>query len=92
MVEDDKEDMELFETVVRDLGIKNEIKWFPETRSAFEFLVNSDTKIYLIFCDINLPGRNGLAFKKEIDANAALRKKKHSICVLFYCSKATRCE
>ena len=86
IIEDDREDMELFESAVRDLHISNEIKWFAETQSAYEFLATTEVSTFLIFCDINLPGRNGLEFKKAIDENPELRKK--SIPFLFYSTAA----
>lgn len=75
IIEDDLDDKEIFELIVKDLKLPNEIKWFPETDSALDFLNSTKTSVYLIFCDINLPGRNGLEFKKEIDSNPELRKK-----------------
>lgn len=74
-IEDDPDDKEIFEAIVRELGIDNEIKWFTETKSAFHFLKDTDQKIFLIFSDINLPGNDGISFKKDIDADPLLRKK-----------------
>ncbi len=75
MIEDDPDDKEIFETIVRELGINNEIVWFTEAKSAYEFLKITDQPIFLIFSDINLPGTDGVTFKKEIDADPLLRKK-----------------
>ena len=86
LVEDDEADMEIFSEVVRELQIENEIKWFPTTDSAFEFLLATEEKVFLIFCDINLPGKNGLDFKRDIDSNPELRKK--SIPFIFYSTAA----
>ncbi|MBK6266175.1 response regulator [Marivirga sp. S37H4] len=75
IIEDDEDDKEIFESIVRELGIQNEIKWFVETESAFDFLKTTDEKVFLIFSDINLPGKNGIQFKYDIDADPELRKK-----------------
>ncbi|MEH6681808.1 MAG: response regulator [Sediminicola sp.] len=74
-IEDDIDDQEILESIVRELQVNNPIKWFPDTKSAFTYLLTTQDDIFLIFCDINLPGKNGLQFKKEIDANKELRKK-----------------
>ncbi|GAA5042100.1 response regulator [Marivirga lumbricoides] len=74
-IEDDPDDKEIFEAIVRELGIDNEIKWFTETKSAFEFLRDTNDQIFLIFSDINLPGKDGISLKKDIDADPILRKK-----------------
>jgi CheY-like chemotaxis protein len=88
IIEDDEDDKELFEKVVRELGIKNEIKWFIETNSAFSFLSSTEEDIFLIFCDINLPGKNGIDFKRDVDENPELRKK--SIPFLFFSTAASQ--
>ncbi|WP_332871648.1 response regulator [Flavobacterium selenitireducens] len=75
LVEDDQDDKEIFEDIVRELGITNEIYWFPETTAAYQFLETTTEPVFLIFCDINMPGRNGLEFKRHIDSTPVLRRK-----------------
>lgn len=75
VVEDDGDDKEIFESIVREIDINNKIEWFSETQSAFHFLKTSKENIFLIFSDINLPGQSGIEFKRAIDADTALRKK-----------------
>lgn len=81
IIEDDEDDKMIFEAVVREIGIKNELKWFPETASAFVYLSTTTDVVYFIFCDINLPGKNGLEFKRDIDKSPEFRRK--SIPFLF---------
>lgn len=88
VVEDDSDDTEIFESIVRELDIENEIKWFSETRSAFAFLKETQENIFLIFSDINLPGGTGIEFKRAIDADADLRKK--SIPFVFLSTQASQ--
>jgi len=88
IIEDDEDDMEIFESIVRDLEIPNKIRWFPETESAYEFLETTKERPFVIFCDINLPGKNGLDFKRNIDKNPELRKK--SIPFLFFSTQANQ--
>ena len=86
IIEDDEDDKIIFEAVVKELGIKNRVLWFPETKSAYEFLASTNTIVFLILCDINLPGKNGIEFKAEIDENPEMRKK--SIPFIFYSTAA----
>lgn len=88
IVEDDADDKEIFESIVRDLNLKNEIVWFIEAKNAFSFLKETDKKVFLIFCDINLPGKDGIEFKGEIDADPELRKK--SIPFVFLSTQASK--
>jgi CheY-like chemotaxis protein len=86
LIEDDEDDIKIFTEIVRELKIENEIKWFSDTNKAFTYLLSTEEKIFMIFCDINLPGKNGLDFKRDIDASPELRKK--SIPFIFYSTVA----
>jgi len=86
LVEDDIDDMQFFENVVKNLGIKNALKWFENTDDAYEYLHNTKKPIFIIFSDINLPGHNGLDFKRKIDTDSKLRKR--SIPFIFYSTSA----
>lgn len=88
LVEDDPDDKELFESAIIELGIGNELKWFKETQAAYDYLDTTDESVYLIFCDINLPGRNGIEFKRDVDNDPVLRMK--SIPFLFYSTVAKK--
>jgi CheY-like chemotaxis protein len=88
VVEDDTDDTEIFESIVRELDIENEIKWFSETRTAFTFLKETKENIFLIFSDINLPGNTGIEFKRAIDADPDLRRK--SIPFVFLSTQASQ--
>jgi CheY-like chemotaxis protein len=88
IIEDDKEDKEILEDVLRDLGVKNSIVWLPDTEAAYEYLCEADEAMFIIFCDINLPGKNGLELKQNIDDRPSLRKK--SIPFIFYSTSANQ--
>ena len=88
IIEDDPDDFELFESLVRELDIKNDIKWFTNATSCFNFLKSTEEKTFIIFCDINLPGLNGIDFKRDIDADPELRKK--SIPFVFLSTNASQ--
>ena len=75
IVEDDKDDRDIIEEVLKELIIPNEIVWFKRCVDAFDYLKTHTNQPFLIFCDINLPGLSGLEFKRQIDADKELRKK-----------------
>src|SRR4051812_46144676 len=90
IIEDDRDDREFFSAIVRDLGLKNDIVWFDNTDQAYAYLMTTAKSIFIIFTDINVPGRNGLEFKKKIDSEPKLRKK--SIPFVFYSTLASQRE
>jgi CheY-like chemotaxis protein len=86
VVEDDEDDKLMFEDAVKDLGYTNIIVWHDNTDDAYDYLQNTNDSIFIIFSDINLPGKNGLEFKRKIDNTPELRKK--SIPFVFYSTSA----
>jgi CheY-like chemotaxis protein len=82
LVEDDKDDKNIFESILEDLDVKNQLVWFDNCSDAFNFLRTTSQQPFIIFGDINLPGQKGTDFKKQIDADPSLRKK--SIPFVFY--------
>jgi CheY-like chemotaxis protein len=88
LVEDDPDDKEIFEDIVRDLGIANKITWFTNSRDTFSYLKTTPEQPFLIFCDVNLPKQNGLTFKKQIDDDEQLRRK--SIPFVFFSTSANQ--
>ncbi len=65
IVEDDIDDQEIFADVIKELGISNELIFFPRCPEALQFLQTSTKQPFIIICDINLPGLNGLEFKNK---------------------------
>ena len=88
IIEDDEEDKEILEDVLHDLGVKNKMVWFNNTAEAYNYLENANEAMFIIFCDINLPGKNGLELKQKIDDRPQLRKK--SIPFIFYSTSANQ--
>ncbi|HEU4496353.1 MAG TPA: response regulator [Flavobacterium sp.] len=86
IVEDDADDREFLGIVFKKLEIKNEIIWCENTDEALEQLSKKAQNAFIILCDINLPGKNGLEFKRSIDSDPFLRKK--SIPFIFYSTSA----
>jgi len=82
IVEDDEDDKRTFEDIVKELGYSNRIIWHDNTDDALEFLHTTNESVFIIFSDINLPGKDGIEFKKKVDSDPQLRKK--SIPFVFY--------
>ncbi len=82
LIEDDSDDEKVMEEIIRELGYTNELIWFKNSVEAFNYLENTSQQPFVIFCDVNLPGQNGIAFKSQIDEDPQLRKK--SIPFIFY--------
>ena len=82
ILEDDVDDQEILESILKELGVQNKLVWFPKAAQAFEYLKTTTEQPFIIFSDINLPGENGIEFKRKIDNDPALRKK--SIPFIFY--------
>ena len=87
IIEDDADDKEILEDVIVSLGTTNKIVWKINGAEALEYLCNSNEKMLIIFCDVNMPIMNGLELKRLIDADPVLRKK--SIPFVFYSTAAT---
>lgn len=88
LIEDDADDVFLFEELMTDIGLKNKLVTFTDANDALEYLDQTTEDICIIFSDINLPKRNGLQFKHDIDANPTLRRK--SIPFIFYSTTANK--
>lgn len=82
ILEDDSDDQGILEDVLRDLNVKNKLVWFTIADEAFRYLKSTPEQPFIIFSDVNLPGQNGIEFKKKIDNDHQLRKK--SIPFVFY--------
>jgi CheY-like chemotaxis protein len=85
-VEDDQDDVAVFEQALAELGIPNELKSFSSSNDALNYLLTTTDLVYLIFSDINLPGKNGMELKLTIDLTPELRRK--SIPFIFFTTTA----
>ena len=82
VIEDDEDDKGIFEEVLKTLNVNNPLIWFNNCDEAYEFLKATTEPPFIIFCDVNLPGTNGIEFKRQVDENKEMRKK--SIPFVFY--------
>jgi CheY-like chemotaxis protein len=75
IVEDDKDDQDIYAEAIKTIGINNEIRFFADAREALKYLSNTEEQPFIILSDINMPGLNGLDFKKQIHDDPYLRTK-----------------
>lgn len=88
LIEDDLEDIEIFNEVLKELEISNRLITFLNPSDAYHFLDSNDEQPFLIICDVNMSGMNGMEFKDKIDSNEKLKKK--SIPFIFYSTAAEK--
>jgi len=82
VIDDDADDKDLFESVLKELAVRNKRLWFTNCKDALDYLRKTEEQPFIIFCDVNMPGLAGIEFKRQIDEHPALRKK--SIPFIFY--------
>ena len=90
IIEDDIEDKEILEIIIRDLGYKNELRWFQYAKEAWDYMKVTEDNMFIIFCDVNIPKLSGLELKKSIDQDPELRKK--SIPFIFFSTSSNQHE
>lgn len=82
IVEDDLDDQEILSDAFKEIGIHANLLFFNRTMQAFDFLKATPEQPFIILSDVNLPGENGMAFKRRIDNDPQLRRK--SIPFVFF--------
>jgi len=86
VIDDDLEDLELIEEVLKTLEVTNEIILFENGKDALIFLRNTRKQPFFILCDVNMSVMNGFALREEINRDEVLRVK--SIPFLFLSTSA----
>jgi len=82
VLEDDADDRGILEEVLKELNIGNKLVWFTKADEAYKYLKTTTEQPFVIFSDVNLPGQNGIDFKRQLDGDEDLRKK--SVPFIFY--------
>ncbi len=75
IIDDDMDDIEIFQKGFKELGIENEIIVFTDGNKFYDYISATDRKSFFIFCDINMYRINGLELKQKIFENEELRLK-----------------
>ncbi|KAB7733151.1 response regulator [Rudanella paleaurantiibacter] len=86
-VEDDEDDQYLIGETLKNLGVPNEVRFFPNGEAALQYLETTTEQPFLILCDINMPLMNGLELRQRILANQHLAQK--AIPFIFLTTAAT---
>ena len=90
VVEDDPDDIEIYEMILDEFGLKTRLMVFGNPVLALEYLKKMNESPFLIICDINLPSMHGLAMREIIAADEELCKK--SIPFIFITTSASKNE
>ena len=75
VIEDDPDDRYLFEKVIRDASVSNEVVMFEDGPSALEYLKQTDIYPFLILSDVNLPKMDGFQIRKMVQTADGLEEK-----------------
>jgi CheY-like chemotaxis protein len=86
LIDDDNDDQDLFTELSRELMPDNLIHNFYNGLQALEYLRITDEKPFIIFCDMNMPGMNGLELLEIINKDYFLKSK--SIPFIFFTTSA----
>ena len=58
IIDDDRDDQEVMQLILKQLQVGNDIKFFDNASSAYEYLCDEKVIPFMIFSDINMPGIN----------------------------------
>lgn len=75
IIEDDADDQELLKEIFKELHISNILRFFDSCLHAFDYLVTTVEKPFLIISDINLPAMTGMELCKMILENKSVKMK-----------------
>ena len=75
LIDDDIDDINLFQEAFKGLGVENEILVFTDGNKFYDYISTTDRKSFFIFCDINMHRVNGFELKKKIFDNEEMRLK-----------------
>lgn len=88
IVEDDADDQSLMQEALQSLYLSNSLLFFEQGNAAFHYLKTTTDEPFIILCDMNMPGMNGLEFLRKIHTELPLRKRE--IPFIFFSTSATQ--
>ena len=87
IIEDDPDDRDIIKALCAEIGICNNLLFFENAPDALAYLRDTSVKPFILLCDINMPGMDGLEMREEINKDEQLRKK--SIPFIFFSTAAS---
>jgi CheY-like chemotaxis protein len=75
IIEDDKDDQEIYQEAIKAIGISNELHFFDHGKAALEYLSSTEEQPFIILSDINMPAMTGLELKKCMQDDPYLASK-----------------
>ena len=75
IVDDDADDRYFIQTICEKLGITAPLLFFEDGLRALNYLESTQSKTFLILCDINMPVMNSIELRRKIQQNERLRQK-----------------
>ena len=88
IVEDDADDQLIMQRTFENLHMQKQIIFFENASLAYEYLMTTKDVPFIIISDINLPGINGIDFRRRILESDFLRKK--GIPFVFFTTSASK--
>ena len=75
IIEDDEDDQEIFEMILKKMDLKNEVLFFSNGFKALELITISDLDPFLILSDTNLPTLSGYELRDKVLNNQQLSER-----------------
>jgi len=75
VIEDESDDQELLSEIFTELKVPNLLKFFTSCMHAFDYLLTTLEKPFLIISDVNLPAMTGLELCQKIMDNNVTKVK-----------------
>lgn len=75
IIDDDPDDQEMIQRVLKRMNLDNEIKRFYDGTDALKYFQDTQERPFLTLCDINMPLMNGFELRKTITSDANLKSK-----------------
>lgn len=72
LVEDDIDDQQLIVEIIHNSVHENPVRIFSNGKEAYDYLLVSTKRHFLIISDVNMPVMNGIELKQQINKNADL--------------------
>jgi CheY-like chemotaxis protein len=89
-LENDNDDQHIIEEVLKVLKPSRTLRMFSKGEDLLQYLRITTEQPFLILCDVNMPGINGLQVRDEINKDENLRRK--AIPFIFFSTTAEEAE